>query len=108
MRIWRSHPVLFAALIGAIVGLLNALAIEIPALFGKSSRGVLSLLRPASGLPVGASGTGALETAFLLLVEIGANVLVWAGMCAILGVMFVALRRIFTSARRRTKANDSP
>jgi hypothetical protein len=103
MRTWRSHPVLIASLIGAVLGLGNALAIEIPALLGKPSSGVLSLLEPASHLHTGSSS---LETAFLLLIEIGANVLVYAGMFAILGLLFIAVRRVFRRTPRET--NDSP
>ncbi|HEY2471918.1 MAG TPA: hypothetical protein VGI45_29300 [Terracidiphilus sp.] len=105
MRIWRSHPVLFASLIGAVLGFGNALAIEIPALLGKPSKGALSLLEPASGLHV---GTGVLETAFLLLIEIGANVLVYAAMFCLLGWVIVGARHLFRSARRTKNANDSP
>jgi hypothetical protein len=103
MRFLRSHPVLFAALLGAVVGFGNALVIEIPALLGKPSKGALSLLEPASRYHAGA---GALETAFLLVIEIGANVLVYAAMFSILGLIFIAVRRMF----RRTshEANNSP
>lgn len=104
MRFLRTHPVLFAAIVGAIVGFGNAMAIEIPALLGKPSRGVLSLLGPASSLH---AGTGALETAFLLLIEIGANVLVYAGMFALLGWIFVGIRRIFRSTHQ-TETKNSP
>jgi hypothetical protein len=104
MRFLRSHPVLFTAVIGGILGLGNALAIEIPALLGKSSKGVLSLLEPASRLHVGA---GAVETAFLLLIEIAANVLVYAAMFSVLGLLFVLARRVFRSARS-SEPTDSP
>lgn len=105
MRIWRSHPVLFATLIGALVGFGNALAMEIPALLGKPSKGVLSLFEPASGYQ---AGSGTLETAILLLIEIGANVLVYAGLFFLLGWIFIGFHRVFRSARRRSHANDSP
>lgn len=104
MRFLRTHPVLFAAIIGAIVGLGNALAIEIPALLGKPSHGVLSLLGPASSLHAGA---GALETAFLLLIEFAANILVWAALFAVLGWIFVGIRRIFRSTHQ-TETKNSP
>lgn len=96
---------LFAALIGAIVGLGNALALEIPALLGKPSRGVLSLLGPASTLH---PGSGVLETAFLLLIEFAANILVWAAIFALLGWIFVGLRRIFRSTHPPTETKNSP
>ena len=103
MRIWRSHPVLFATILGAIVGLGNALAMEIPALLGRPSKGVLSLLEPASHYHAGA---GVLETALLLVIEIAANVLVYAAMFALLGWAFVGICRIFRP-RHRSEAKDS-
>ena|ERR1700692_4129549 len=99
MRLWRSHPVLFAALVGGIVGLGNALAIEIPALLGKPSHGALSLLQPSRP----AAGSGVLQTSFILLVEVAANVLVWALMFALLGGLFVGVRRIFKRSPGRTE-----
>lgn len=108
MRILRSHPVLFAALIGVVIGIGNTLAVEIPALFGKPSKGVLALLEPISHSDVGTSGSNAPQTAFLLLIEVSANVLVWAAMFSVLGLLFVGVRRIFRSARRRSAGDDSP
>lgn len=99
MRLWRSHPVLFAALLGAAVGLANALAIEIPALLGKPSHGALSLLQPSRAV----AGSGVLQTAFILLVEVAANVLVYALMFALLGGLFVAIRHIFRRSAHRTE-----
>lgn len=108
MRIWRTHPVLFAALIGAIIGFGNALVLEFPALLGRPSKGVLSLLEPASGLHASVSGAGAMQTAFLLVIEVGANVVVYAAMFSVLGLLFVAVRRIFRSARRQPEGDNSP
>ena len=104
MRIWRSHPVLFVSLIGAVIGFGNALAIEIPALLGKPSRGALSLLEPASGFHV---GTSALETAFLLFIEVGVNVLVYALLFCLLGWVFVAARLLLRLARRRKHSPET-
>lgn len=99
MRLWRSHPVLFAALLGAVIGLANALAIEVPSLLGKPSHCALSLLQPSRP----AAGSGVLQTAFILLVEVAANVLVYALMFALLGGLFLAIRRIFRRSPRRTE-----
>ena len=97
MRIWRSHPVLFAALLGALVGFGDTLAVEVPALLGRPSKGVLSMLEPASRLH---PGGGVPQTAFLLFIEIAANVLVHAGMFAILGGLYLLIRRAFRGASR--------
>lgn len=99
MRLWRSHPVLFAALVGGIVGLGNVLAIEIPALLGKPSHGALSLLQPSRPAAV----SGILQTAFILLIEVAANVLAYALIFALLGGLFLALRRTFRRSPRRSE-----
>lgn len=92
MRPWRSHPVLFLTCIGAVVGFGNALVLEIPALFGKTSYGALSLLQPTFRP---AAGTGVLQIAFILLIEVAANVLVYALIFSILGWIFVGVQRLF-------------
>lgn len=68
---------------------------EIPALFGRPSKGVLTLLAPASHFSTAASGVP--QVALLLLIEVGANVFVYAAMFSVLGLMFVAIRRMIKS-----------
>lgn len=100
LPIGRSHPVLFAALVGALIGVANSLANEIPALFGKPSKGVLTLLAPSSHFSTPANGSGALQIALLLLIEVATNVLVWAAIFSLLGLLFVFLHRMLRSTRR--------
>jgi hypothetical protein len=101
MKIWRSHPVLFAALIGAVVGLANALLIEIPGLFGAKPSGALALLKPASR----ASNDGnVLQTAFILIIEVGANVFAYAALFALAALLFVGIRLLFRQIRNRMKS----
>jgi hypothetical protein len=101
MKIWRSHPVLFAALIGAVIGLANALLIEIPGLIGTRPGGVLALLKPASR----ASNDGnVLETAVILVIEVGANVLVFALLFSLAGLLFIAIRSLFRRIRSLNKS----
>lgn len=105
MQIWRTRPVLFAALIGALLGFGNALAIEIPVFFGKPSKGVLTLLEPASNFRFGSNGV--VQIAFMLMIEVGANVLVYAGMFSLLGLLVLLFRRIFASHRSAAGENHS-
>ena len=102
MRIWRSHPVLFAALVGAGVGFVNSLLIEIPALLGRPSNGALSLLSPRFGAVP--NGTGILQTAFILFIEVAANVLVFALIFSVLGGLFLIARKCFHWTRRRQES----
>jgi hypothetical protein len=88
--------VLFITFFGAAIGLGNALLLEIPALLGKPSRGALSLLQP-SYRPV--AGTGVMHTAFILLIEVAANVLIYSLMFFLLGWLVVGIRRIFAGNR---------
>ena len=96
MRMWRTHPVLFAALIGALVGFGNALFIEIPGLLDGKPTGALALLWPASRVGYGGN---ILQTAFILIIEVGANVLVYALMFALAGLLFLAIRFLFHRLR---------
>ena len=91
---------MFAALIGAVVGLANALLIEIPGLFGAKPSGVLALLTPASR----ASSDGqVLQTAGILAIEVGANVLAYALLFALAALVFVGIRLLFRRIGNRTK-----
>jgi hypothetical protein len=106
MQSWRTRPVLFAAFLGALIGFGNALAIEIPVFFGKPSKGVLTLLEPASHFHTGSNGV--VQIAFMLMIEVGANVLVYSGMFSLLGLLVLAFRRIFASRRSPAAENHSP
>lgn len=104
MRLFRTHPVVFAALVGAVVGFVNAFIIEIPALFGRPSNGALSLLQSASRLGAVHAGSSVLQTAFILLIEVAANVLVFAVIFSVLGGLFLIVRKCFHSTRRRQQS----
>ena len=78
MRIGRSHPIWSAAGIGAIIGAVNAVSLEIGGLRHRAMTGVLPFLFPssASGIQVGQMST--LQVTLLLLIEIAGNVLGFA------------------------------
>ncbi len=99
MRMWRSHPVRFAALIGALFGLANVITIEFGTLLGKNSQGALLLLWPASRLGFGISESKIMQTGLLLFIEVAANVLVYALLFSIPVGLIVLIRRGFRSRK---------
>ncbi len=101
LRLWRSHPVLFAALIGAIVGVANVLVLEIGGALQKNSGAAVLLFLPNPAQGIAINRTSILLSAFILLIEIIANVLVYALMFAAPVGLFVLLRRAFKGRRAR-------
>lgn len=93
MPMWRSHPVRFAALLGALVGLANALIIEFGGLLHGDSRAVLPMLFPGSMFGPGINGTRVIQTASVLIIEVVANALIWALLLAVPTALVVAVRR---------------
>ena len=101
MRMWRSHPVRFAALIGALVGLANAILIEVGGVLNKNSSAVVLMLWPASKFGSGVNESTAMQTALFLFVEVAANVLVYALIFAVPVGLIVLIRRVFASRKSR-------
>jgi hypothetical protein len=90
MRTWRSHPLLIAVAIGAIVGAANAILIETTGLLHRNSTGVLPLLFPSTH-DTHFGQTNAMQTALLLLIEVAGNVLgfaflFWAPVALVVGI----------------------
>ena len=102
LRLWRSHPIAVAALIGALFGAGDAIAIESGGLMHRNSGGVLPLLWPAYGSH--ANPANALQIAFLLLIEVAANVLVFAALFALLVALVLGIRRILKGKNEPTTA----
>jgi len=98
---WRSHPVRFAALIGALIGFANAIAIELGGALNKNSTAALLFLWPASRFGPGISETRLTQTAIFFFVEVAANVLVFALLFAAPVGLVVAIRRAFRSRGSR-------
>ncbi|MGA7107590.1 MAG: hypothetical protein WBV28_15125 [Terracidiphilus sp.] len=97
---WRAHPIRTAALLGALVGFLVAMTIEVKGLLHPNDpSGVLILLWPAATAGAGVSQAGLLQTGFILLIEILANVLVYALLFAAPVALIVALLRTFRKRR---------
>ncbi len=91
---WRSHPVLVAVGIGAIIGAANAVVLETRGLLHQTATGVLSLLFPSSVSGARISQMTALQVALLLLIEVAGNVLGFAMLCATPVAAIVGVRRI--------------
>jgi hypothetical protein len=98
IRIWRSHPVLAAAVTGAIFGAANVVFLEIGGLRHRTMTGVLPFLflSPVYGSLV--SQMTALQVTLLLLIEVAGNVLGFALVFAAPVALVVGIRRLF---RRR-------
>jgi hypothetical protein len=94
MRLGRSHPIFTAAVIGAAVGFLYAIAVEIAGVLQNTRHaGVLTLL-PGSIAHSGMSESTLIGTVLLLFIEFAANVLVYAAMFALPVALVVAVRRL--------------
>ncbi|HWE85936.1 MAG TPA: hypothetical protein VG267_13400 [Terracidiphilus sp.] len=96
MAFWRAHPIRFAALLGGITGLIITLVSEIRGVVYGNHSAVVPLLMAAPG----GAHMGAVQTALILLIEIAANVLVWALLFALPVAIIVGVGRIFGSRRR--------
>ena len=98
LRTWRSHPILVAAALGAVIGAGNAAAIEIGGVLHKNSSAVLPLLLPDR---TGVTEPGVMQTAFLLFVQFGVNILVFTLLFALPVAVIVAIRRAFQTRSRQ-------
>ena len=92
-RLWRSHPILFAALLGAIVGCAITLVVELSGVFHHNSSAVIQMLAPSSAL--GITETGIMRTALIMSIEIAGNALGYAVLFAVPTAVIVAIRRAF-------------
>jgi hypothetical protein len=94
-RIWRSHPILFGALIGAIIGCAITLVVELSGVFRHNSSAVIQMLSP--GYALGITQTGVMRTALIMFVEIAGNALGYALLFALPTALIVVIRRAFRS-----------
>lgn len=91
------HPIRVAALIGGSVGFAVAIGIEIGGAANRNSSSVIRMLLPASGSGVvNFSQAKLMQAVFILLIEIGVNVLVYAAMFAAPVALVVLIRRAFS------------
>lgn len=104
-RWWRRHPILFAAILGAALGLLNTFAVELGGVYHHDRhRGILAF-GPGSPFGLGVSETALVQTGAILFIEFAANILVLAALFAAPVAAVVAVRRVI--AKSRTHAGQS-
>lgn len=106
MLSWRSHPILFAAVAGAVIGAVNSIVVELGGVLRQNNKAVLLLLWPSAQIGPGADPSTVVQTGFLLLFEFGANVLIYAALLALPVALVVGVRRAFRG-RRRPESNES-
>lgn len=106
-RVWRSHPVLVAAMIGSIIGAANAIVLETRGLLHGSATGVLPLLFPSSVSGGRISQMTTLQVALLLLIEIAGNVLGFAMLCAAPVAAIVVVRRLLRRSNEPLSGSDN-
>jgi hypothetical protein len=108
---WRSHPVLFAALLGAAAGFANTLFIEFGGLYKKNTDALLLMIWPNAALGSGVNESTFFQAAFVLLIEVAANVFVYALLFAVPVAVIVAIRHALRSRKklreRRTKGEST-
>ncbi len=99
MRLGRSHPVLTAAVAGAAVGFVIALATELGLPFTNSSHAVLHMLWPNAATGESISGARVMQAGLALLLDFTGSMLGYALLFAILVALFVGVRRVFGKRR---------
>lgn len=97
---WRSHPVLCAALLGAALGLANVVWIELGGWEHHNSQGVMALLAPSATFGIDVTASRLWLVILLLIVQVGANILIWALLFAAPVAMLAVMRRILRRERR--------
>ena len=102
MQLWRGHPIIFAALLGATFGLANAVILALAAgPFSVMSSHVLLLLWPTSILAFGfLDGGSRAFVAFLVFSEFGGNALFYAFVLATPLCLFMAVHQSFNAPER--------
>jgi hypothetical protein len=96
---WRTHPIRFAALIGAVVGFANALVAEVGGAIHKNQSAVILMLWPTDTFAPEFSQNGVLRTALILFIEFAGSMIGYAILFAIPVAVIVAIRRVFQSRK---------
>jgi hypothetical protein len=91
----RTHPIRTAALIGAIVGVINVLVLETGGLLHYNTRGALLLLAPFLRFGLMPTEQNLLQLALILFIEFAANILADALLFAAPVAVIVLLLRAF-------------
>lgn len=102
MRFLRSHPILAAALLGVLAGILVTLGTEFGGAINKNSNAVILSLWPA---PTSQLNEGSfIRTGFILFIEMAGNALGYVLLFAVPTAAVVGIRRLLK--RRRARATE--
>ena len=107
MRVWRNHPIVFASLVGAVVGLVNAAIILLSDPLRPLSDRFLLYLFPTSILGFGFYDGSVAFSIFLAIVEVGGNALLYASAFAAPVAVVIAVRRQFGTPEGPTSITGS-
>jgi hypothetical protein len=107
MRVWTNHPILFAGLIGGLIGLVNAAFFLLTDPLRPFSDHVLLYLFPTSILGFGFNGGSLGFSIFLATVEVGGNAILYACTFAAPVALVVAIRRQFGTPEGPTSIGRS-
>jgi hypothetical protein len=102
-RLWRSHPVLMAALTGAAFGVAEVLVTEIAGILRGGHDAVLPLFLAPVAAGSHVRQLGAVQTALVLLIDVAANVAVFALFFAVPVAIVVGIRRVLS--RRQNESS---
>ncbi len=107
MQVCRNHPVLCTALVGAVIGLVNAAIVLLSGPLRPLSDRFLLFLFPTSILGFGFNDGTVAFSIFLAIVEVGGNALLYACAFAAPVAAVIAVRRQFGTPERQTSITGS-
>jgi len=96
----RAHPIRTAAILGALLGVLNALVLETQGILHHRTSGVLSLLAPFSPVGLQPSEPIIMQAVLILFIEFAANILADALLFAAPVALIVLFLRVLRTLRR--------
>lgn len=102
MGMWRLHPVLLAFLVGAVLGLLVAIALAVLGPDVGMNDDLLVLLWPASVLGFGSDNASGITALLVAIVVFGGNAIVYGFVFAAPVGLIVAVRRSFGKPEKPT------
>ncbi len=107
MRVWRNHPVLCTALVGAVVGFVIAATLLFSGPLSPLSHRFLLFLFPTSILSFSFMDGSIAFWIFLAIVEIGGNAFLYACAFAAPVAAAIAIRRQFGTSERPTSITET-
>ena len=102
MQVWRNHPILCTALVGATIGLVNAAFFLLTDPLRPLSGRFPLYLFPTSILGFGFNDGSVAFSIFLAIVEVGGNALLYACAFAAPVALVIAVRRQFGTPEEPT------